>query len=268
MSATALLKTAVRRALPRRVKPHTILVGPLKGCRLYTSWHDYPGALLGRTERPLLCWLGRNVEPGEIWIDVGAHYGYVALALCRLVGTSGHVFAFEPVRSTVDAVEITKCLNGLSNLTIVPYALGATPGFMQQEVSLVRGMADSTISNGKRRSNVVVTSLDSLWSDIAHSEMPIHGVKVDVQGMEIDAIIGMRNLLYAHRPKLIVEVHEGVDRNRLLNELEASGYQRDFEPIDRASPAKIMLNDHSYAFRPIRLCRPEKNSNNAYSAFR
>src|SRR3954465_4692650 len=90
------LKALVRRVLPRSLRPHTILAGPLQGARIYTSWHDYPGAILGTTERPLLDWFRRNVSPGETWIDVGAHYGYTAIALCRLVGPTGRVVAFEP----------------------------------------------------------------------------------------------------------------------------------------------------------------------------
>src|SRR5437867_5167488 len=96
----ASLTRRIRRFLPRFISPHSILAGPLRGARIYTSWHDYPGAILGTTERPLLEWFWRNVSPGETWIDAGAHYGYTAIALCRLVGSAGRVFAFEPVLST------------------------------------------------------------------------------------------------------------------------------------------------------------------------
>src|SRR5947209_667206 len=107
------LKEAVRSALPAKLRPHSILAGPLRGASIYTSWHDYPGAILGTTERPLLEWFGRNVLPGETWIDIGAHYGYTAIALCRLVGPAGRVFAFEPVLSTAGCVARTRELNSL-----------------------------------------------------------------------------------------------------------------------------------------------------------
>src|SRR5206468_10103171 len=94
------LKEYFRRFLPKTVRPHRILAGRLRGLRIVTSWHDYPGAILGRTERPLLDWFERNVRAGETWLDVGAHYGYTAIALSRLVGLRGRVFAFEPVVAT------------------------------------------------------------------------------------------------------------------------------------------------------------------------
>ena len=83
------LKAQIRRLMPRTLRAHRILGGPLRGCRIVTSWHDYPGAILGRTERALLEWFERHVIPGTTWLDVGAHYGYTAIALARLVGSRG-----------------------------------------------------------------------------------------------------------------------------------------------------------------------------------
>src|SRR5207237_10129798 len=94
------LKESIRRIRPDAMRPHSILAGPLRGASIYTSWHDYPGAILGTTEKPLLSWFQRHVSAGETWIDIGAHYGYTAIALCRLVGPTGRVVAFEPVPTT------------------------------------------------------------------------------------------------------------------------------------------------------------------------
>ena len=65
-------KALLRRFLPRSIHKHRILGGPLRGYRIVTSWHDYPAAITGRTECPLLKWFARNVKPGETWLDVDA----------------------------------------------------------------------------------------------------------------------------------------------------------------------------------------------------
>jgi hypothetical protein len=83
------IKSYLRTLLPRGIREHLILAGPLRGCRIVTSWHDYPVAITGRTERPLLDWFTQNVKPEETWLDIGAHYGYTAIALSRLVGAAG-----------------------------------------------------------------------------------------------------------------------------------------------------------------------------------
>src|SRR5436309_14367938 len=122
------VKEALRMMLPSTIRPHRILAGPLRGARIYTSWHAYPGAILGTTERPLLEWFGRNVLPGETWIDIGAHYGYTAIALCSLVGPTGRVVAFEPVLSTAGCVASTRELNRLGQLRVVPLGLASCAG--------------------------------------------------------------------------------------------------------------------------------------------
>jgi len=75
-------------------------------------------------------------------------------------------------------------------------------------------------------------------------------VKIDVQGMEIDVIAGMEGLLREFAPKLVIELHRGVERRRLLEALEVLGYDRRAEPIepfgDEVEPQ--YLDDRSYHF--------------------
>jgi len=237
----------IRRFLPRAIRPHTILAGPLRGASLYTSWHDYPGAILGTTEKPLLEWFRRNVLPGEIWIDIGAHYGYTAIALCRLVGPTGRVFAFEPVLGTAGCVARTRELNALAQLQIVPLGLASCSTIETRRLPLVRGMADSTISRNAWAEPISVVSFDTVWSFLCEQNPTIHGVKIDVQGMELEVIEGMRHTLQSQRPKLIVEFHAGVDRDRALELLCACGYSEPGAPID-PDRSPLYQDDKSYLF--------------------
>ncbi len=245
------LKAWVRRFLPRSMRPHSILAGPLRGATIYTSWHDYPGAILGTTERPLLEWFARNVSAGETWIDIGAHYGYTAIALCRLVGPGGRVIAFEPVLSTAGCIARTREWNGLRQLQIVPLGLGCCPALETWRLPLARGMADSTIPRAVWEEPISVAAFDALWPFLQEQNAAVHGVKIDVQGMEVDVIEGMHHTLLSQHPKLIVEFHSGVDRARALELLAACGYSGPGEPIDSApgeSPHQPYQDDKSYLF--------------------
>ena len=115
-SVNEILKSFLRALLPRSIGRQRILAGPLEGQWIVTSWHDYPAAITGRTERPLLDWLAENVKPGETWLDVGAHYGYTAIALSRLVGPTGRVFAFEPTPATFAQLVANVMLNGFNGV--------------------------------------------------------------------------------------------------------------------------------------------------------
>ncbi|MFC2043233.1 FkbM family methyltransferase [Chloroflexota bacterium] len=245
------MKSTIRYFLPRRIQRHRILAGPLQGYQIVTSWHDYPAAITGRTERSLLDWLSTNVKPGETWIDIGAHYGYTAIALSRLVGDQGRVFAFEPMISTAGYLNQTKILNKFHIMTVLPFALGDRKEINIGRLSVVRGMGDSTL-NGKKHETIFLTSLDWLWSQVCGQDRGIDGVKIDVQGMELETIKGMGELLISNKPKLVIEFHEGVDRKMVLNTLVNIGYTRPAIPIEPISGEKVpqFLDNKSYAFEP------------------
>jgi FkbM family methyltransferase len=244
-------KRLVRSLFPTKVSPHRVLGGPLRGARIVTSWHDYPAAILGKTERELLGWFQQNVKAGETWLDVGAHYGYTALALCRLVGPSGRVFAFEPMLRTAASVTETRRVNAAQQLTVIPMGLGAPEQDLAGiELPVERGMADSTIRNNGWSEALLVTSLDWLWPRISGPNARIHGVKIDVQGMEIHALRGMLETLRANRPRLVVELHHGVDRQEFRNVLREAGYPTDGVPLEHEARAAEYLDNCSYAFQP------------------
>lgn len=245
---TESLKAHVRQFLPRTARSHSILAGPLRGACIYTSWHDYPGAILGTTEKPLLEWFGRNVLPGETWIDIGAHYGYTALALCRLVGPAGRVVAFEPVLSTAGCVARTRELNRLRQLQVVPLGLASCATIETRRLPLVRGMADSTVSRNAWEEPISVVSFDTVWKRLSERNSTVHGVKIDVQGMELDVLEGMRHTLRSQHPKLIVEFHTGVNRARVLELLFACGYCEAGAPIDPDPDGLPYQDDKSYLF--------------------
>jgi FkbM family methyltransferase len=219
------IKEGIRRALPCSIKPHKILAGQLRGSTIVTSWHDYPGAILGWTERPLLDYFAQNVRNGETWLDIGAHYGYTAIALSKLVGPSGRVFAFEPMLHSAGCVSRTRMLNELNQLTIIPTGLGNCQNVTLESLYTVRGMIDSTLQEQSGfKETFVVSRLDWLWPRIAGADTRIDGVKIDVQGMEIHVLEGMAEFAKKYRPKLLVEIHNGVSRCDLLDLITSFGY--------------------------------------------
>lgn len=249
------LKKRIRQLLPRGQSPHRILAGPLRNYRIVTSWHDYPAAILGYTERQLLEWLAQNIKPGETWLDVGAHYGYTAIAMALGVGSAGRVFAFEPMLTSAGCLAQTRRLNGLAQLTVLPLALGDADALSLERLPVVRGMVESLgmgNSGGmpQVQETLLVEALDELWHRICGTDPHMDGIKIDVQGMELAVLRGMKSVLQAHQPKLVVELHEGVSRGDLMSLIRAAGYSQAAIAIEPEpnETAPLFLNDKSYAF--------------------
>jgi FkbM family methyltransferase len=213
-----------------------------------TSWHDYPGAILGRTELDLVAWFEGNVNKGETWLDIGAHYGYTAIALSELVGPTGRVFAFEPVLETAASLSRTRSLNKLDWLSIVPLGLASSGGVQLVEVDMVRGMAEYKGSRNVS-TQVCVVNFDQIWAPLSKDAPKIHGVKIDVQGAEYDVVMGMRQYLAQYLPTLVIEFHAGVDRPRLTKLLQSIGYDAGGHAVEGVISPPPYLDDHSYAFR-------------------
>jgi FkbM family methyltransferase len=224
------ISPVVRSWLPKTLRAHTILTGSLRGQRMVTSWHDYPAGIAGITERPLLSWLTANVKAGETWLDVGAHYGYTAIALSMLAGRTGRVFAFEPMLATVACLEKTRTLNGFQQLTIVPRGLGTPETVTTLTLPSTRGMADRTLTGEDTgyTESIQVARFDWLWPQLNGGNAALHGIKIDVQGMELDTLAGMLQTLAQHRPKLVIELHRGVSRPRMarVSRVFAYGHRR------------------------------------------
>ena len=248
------MKNIIRKFLPRTKQRHKILSGPLQGNYIITSWHDYPAGILGYTESQLVEWFDKNVNPGETWLDVGAHYGYLAIALGKFVGTKGRVFAFEPSISTAGYLVQTRVKNNLRQLTVVPFGLGGLDDLEILALPFERGMLDSTKDGSDWLETLFVSRLDWLWPKICGENKNIDGIKIDVQGMEIDVLSGMSRVLQTHKPKLIIELHKGVDRDEFLRQIKSSGYSTDAISLvaDEQRTVNRLLDDTSYVFLPIR----------------
>jgi FkbM family methyltransferase len=247
-----LLKNAVRSLLPQRIRPHRILAGPLRGRRIVTSWHDYPGAILGTTEVALINWLRGNVKLGETWLDIGAHYGYTAIAISELVGPGGRVFAFEPVLKTAGDLCLTRDINRLHQLTVVPFGLDDSTSMRKLSVPTTRGMASTVGSSATPHDTIYIMAFEAIWDMLAGGRRQIDGVKVDVQGMEIAVLRGMHRFLGNSCAKLIVEIHPGVDRSELLSTIAGLGYNSTGVPVDPLPDEQVprYYDDHSYVFTP------------------
>lgn len=241
------LKGSLRRLAPRTVRAHRIVGGPLRGRIIVTSLHDYPAAILGRTEKPLLAWFKQNVKPGETWLDVGAHYGYTAIALAELVGPSGRVYAFEPSLTTAGYLNQTRALNGLGQITVLPFGLDSPGDIRVMTVPIERGMANHALG-GAHAENICVVGFDHLWTMLG--ERAVHGVKIDVQGMELQVLDGMARTLSDQRPTLVLEFHAGANRERIIELLKNAGYRLPASPLEPlpAESEATYRDDRSYIF--------------------
>lgn len=195
------------------------------GQRVYDWFHQRAklrDIRLGLVEEPEMETLSWFVKPGDQVLDIGANFGYYTSRLSRLCGT-GTVHAFEPVPTTFTALQgILKSMK-LRNVEAHQVGVADTSGELVFEVPLQEagtpsaGQAhisgrNNSLEGGKalysfHRSVQVrapVVALDDPQWAARFSALSF--VKIDIEGAELLAIRGMRNLLRQHKPVMLIEV--------------------------------------------------------------
>lgn len=138
------------------------------------------------------------LRPGMTVVEVGAHHGHETIPLSRWVGPTGRVIAVEPLPENLEIMAENKALNGLDNVEIAAAALGAVSGQAR-----IRNTSNASISTGGGGLEVEALTLDALCA--ARNARP-DLLKLDVEGFEVDVLMGARETL-AHGPALQIELH-------------------------------------------------------------
>jgi FkbM family methyltransferase len=211
----------------------TIPRGEGAGLR-FNSAGGRAGFGLGTWEPEVQAALARLLQPGNVVFDIGAATGFYSIIAARCVGPGGTVVAFEPAPENLAALRHNVGLNALENVEVIEAAIADDEGQAvmvpeaTDEVSLVMKRVEAGPDNG---STVEVTSLDALR---AAGRIPVPDViKMDVEGVEVEVLRGARDILAAHGPVLLIEVHERW--TELAPLLKDAGYT--YEPLEGIDPA-------------------------------
>ncbi len=188
-----------------------------------------PGFLTGTSELSEQHVLADFLGPGKVFYDVGANVGFYAVIGARLVGPTGHVYAFEPVPDMAQRIRRNADLNDFENVTVIEAAVHETTGPVSFAASSSADMLGSNLlgsicrdERGEPAMEVSGVALDDWFPE----QEPPDVILIDIEGAEIDALRGAMNLIRAHRPVLMVEVHWlGQDFLRFVEEhLRPLGY--------------------------------------------
>lgn len=173
------------RALTRRLRLR-VRRGPNRG-RLW-SLPTRGSFLRGVYEQPLSELVASTLRPGDVFWDVGAHFGWYTLLGSRAVGSAGKVYAFEPALNNLWYLRHHLAWNRCTNVEVRPVALGGQDG---ERTFGGRGTGSGRLGKGTDR--VPVRTLDGLVASGA-CRAPTY-LKIDVQGAEAEVLQGAAETL-------------------------------------------------------------------------
>ncbi len=192
------------------------------------SWHL---AKYRSYEAHLTNWIARRAvaAPSGVYVDIGANFGWYSCVMARCCRQPGsNVVAFEPAEENLDLLRLNVATNALES-TVRIVAKGAA-----QEVgsaALHRAPAGNPgmhsfvpmphLDAGSDTLQLPLTTVDS---ELKNIDGVVQLIKIDIEGYELDALLGARDTLTRTRA-IVLEYtpaflrragHDPMDLARLL----------------------------------------------------
>jgi FkbM family methyltransferase len=151
----------------------------------------------------------RYVKPGMSVVDIGANIGYFTMLSASLVGPSGLVMAVEPNPENIKALEASRRVNGFDQVLVIQAAAGRQTGLLALNVSHSNGMTGD-----------LPVKLDAIFGAhpvpcfaldaILPKDQRINLVKIDTEGAELNALIGLSRTIDRDHPVIVSEFSPGM----------------------------------------------------------
>lgn len=140
-------------------------------------------------------------NPG-VFIDIGANIGCVSLFLA-MQGWKG--YAFEAAKYNASGLEKTAVLNGF-DMNVYPIAVMEQSGTICFASDGPWGMVQNDIISEHPYDTIPCVSMDD-WRKTT-SDTPIDFIKIDIEGSEVSALRGMKELLQQNKnPPILIEMN-------------------------------------------------------------
>jgi FkbM family methyltransferase len=198
------------------------------------SWHY----AAGNWDVFFQSFLKRLLRTGDIFFDLGAHGGFFALCASRVVGSNGRVVCFEPDPGNLATIATQIRVNGLDNITVCASAIGRTT----RNRRFYKGVTSADGGLIHRTGTWATVEVLSLKEAARRFGTPAV-VKVDVEGAEMEVVLGGLTLLKSKNPPaLLLELHTADPARSIVRLLDELGYKYWFRrggDLRNISPAAV-----------------------------
>jgi FkbM family methyltransferase len=147
----------------------------------------------------------RFTRPGSNCIDVGCHEGEVLDLFLRFCPKGQH-FAFEPIPSLYQKLLIKYQKN--PNCTIYDYALSDTEGLAAFNYVVTNpaysGLQKRNYDRAYEKEETIRVRKRAL-DNVIPADLPVHFIKIDVEGGDLDVMTGAKNTIIKYQPVIIFE---------------------------------------------------------------
>jgi FkbM family methyltransferase len=167
--------------------------------------------------------LPRLLRFGDTFVDCGANVGLWSLVAASLVGRTGMVHAFEPNPATFEKLtqNVERVDHLETNVKLHQAAVGSAKGYADFLPLHEHNISSIVYQAVRGTIRVPVTTLNQTLSG-----KRVDGIKIDVEGYELQVLRGGEELLERWKPWLCVEFNTDIARVRSLRDWNVHQFLR------------------------------------------
>lgn len=160
------------------------------------------------------------LKPGDWAIDIGANIGVYTKRFSELVGVHGRVIAFEPVPATFSLLSANVQMFAHPNITLINAAASDKLDVVGMSIpNFSTGLTNYYEAHLSSAADIALSVLTMTVDSLCLSQH-IALIKIDAEGHEASVLSGMRKLIEASLPILIIETGS----KEIIADLAALGY--------------------------------------------
>lgn len=242
-----------------------ILVNPVldKGLENYIYYN-------GTYEAGTLELIAEFLKPGQSFLDIGANIGLMTLYASKIVGKNGQVYSVEANPETAKILNTNIQRNQFANIKLIPHAVGAEKGKGKIYANIHLNRGSASLVNHENTDSYYEIDIFPLY-DLISPDTHIHLVKMDIEGYELEALRGMKNLLSKENsPVLIIECGEAItgteySKESVYNFINSTGNYRFFKLKNGKGKISLLTEIYSVSDLPSHdnmICIPVNQTEN------
>jgi|HubBroStandDraft_1064217.scaffolds.fasta_scaffold95734_2 FkbM family methyltransferase len=166
----------------------------------------------GSFEEEAIMRCAQYIRPDGMVIDVGANIGLHAVRFADMAN-AGKVICFEPARSTFAyLLQNTKGAPNVVPLNIALSDISGLQNFFVAADNAFSGLKDTHRKPILRQEAVACFAGDAILPPLVQGQR-VDLVKIDVEGLETQVLLGMKEFIARHRPVIFCEIFGGKQSN-------------------------------------------------------
>jgi len=148
-----------------------------------------------------------SLNQGGVALDIGGNIGLQSIRMSKSVGGNGKVLAFEPLMHLQEKFLRNIQLNKADNVKLYPYALSSADSEADFSINKSNwNQGTFNISNnqyGTEIQHVIIKLADEIPDIKTLHRLDL--LKIDVEGFEYQVLLGLKQTIGKHKPRIIFE---------------------------------------------------------------